>query len=250
MNPTMTVIIPTFNEAPNIHELLHRIAAATDPAETEIVVVDDSTDSTAAEVRRTAAELVCPVRLLVRPDPVGGLSGAVLEGFEAATGDWCVVMDGDLQHPPELLPALVATGRRAGADVVVASRYRSGGSNDGLAGSTRRITSLLATSAAKTMFPRALADCSDPMSGFFAVRRSAIDTSRLHPRGFKILLEVLALHRLSVAEEPFTFGERLAGESKATLQQGVSYFGQLLSLRMRSWRGIPAQPLTVEHQSA
>jgi dolichol-phosphate mannosyltransferase len=172
-----------------------------------------------------------PVRLIHREKGVGGLSGAVIEGIKASTSDWCLVMDGDLQHPPEMIPVLIETGDTTGADVVVASRHVKGGSNEGLNGLGRKLVSNGSTIATKAMFPISLRNVTDPMTGFFAVRRASVDIDTLKPRGFKILLEILSRGKLKVAEEPFIFGERFAGESKANFMQGIRFMMQLASLR-------------------
>jgi dolichol-phosphate mannosyltransferase len=140
-------------------------------------------------------------------------------------------MDGDLQHPPELIPLLVATGRQMAADVVVASRHVDGGSSGGLSGGVRRLVSHSSTMLTRAMFPKRLRDCTDPMTGFFAVRRSSIDVTALRPRGFKILLEILARQPLTVVEEPFVFAARNAGQSKADFRQGLRFLAQLAALR-------------------
>jgi dolichol-phosphate mannosyltransferase len=227
----LTVVVPTFNEAPNVAELVRQVTDAVDGLAAEILFVDDSRDETPDVIRAVAAVSTIPVRLIHRDEPVGGLSGAVREGLASSTAQWCVVMDGDLQHPPALIPALLATAVDEDADVVVASRYTSDGSAGGLANATRRIVSSVSTSVTRAMFPVRLADCSDPMTGFFAVRRTSVDLTRLQPRGFKILLEILARHRLTVAEIPFVFGERFAGESKASFSQGMRFLSQLAALR-------------------
>jgi dolichol-phosphate mannosyltransferase len=227
----LTVVVPTFNEAPNVAELVRQVTDAVDGLAAEILFVDDSRDDTPDVIRAVAASATIPVRLIHREEAVGGLSGAVREGLASSTATWCVVMDGDLQHPPALIPALLATATTEEADVVVASRYTSDGSAGGLANATRRLVSSVSTSITRAMFPVRLADCSDPMTGFFAVRRTSIDLTRLQPRGFKILLEILARHRLVVAEIPFVFGERFAGESKASFSQGMRFLSQLAALR-------------------
>ncbi|MBD8059620.1 glycosyltransferase family 2 protein [Cellulomonas sp. JH27-2] len=229
--PDLTVVVPTFNEAPNVAELVRQVADALDGVDAEVLFVDDSRDDTPDVIREVAATATIPVRLIHRDEPVGGLSGAVQAGLADSAAPWCVVMDGDLQHPPALIPALLATARAEDADVVVASRYTSDGSAGGLANATRRMVSSVSTSVTRAMFPVRLADCSDPMTGFFAVRREAVDLGRLQPRGFKILLEILARHRLRVAEIPFVFGERFAGESKASFAQGMRFLAQLAALR-------------------
>ncbi|WP_231384282.1 glycosyltransferase family 2 protein [Cellulomonas sp. URHD0024] len=227
----MTVIVPTFNESPNVGPLVELIEIALAGVDAEVLFVDDSTDDTPEAVARAARAARIPVRLLHRDEPVGGLSGAVVDGLVASASTWCVVMDGDLQHPPEIIPALLEAGRSSGADVAVASRYTGDGSSVGLAGVVRRLVSSVSTTLTRAMFPVRLADCTDPMTGFFAVRRDALDLDELHPRGFKVLLEILARNQLTVTEIPFVFGERHAGESKASFAQGFQFLAQLTSLR-------------------
>jgi dolichol-phosphate mannosyltransferase len=228
----VTVVVPTFNEGPNVAELVRRIDAATADLECSVLFVDDSTDDTPEIIAAVAAEASLPVRVIHRDAPAGGLSGAVVEGLRAAETEWAVVMDGDLQHPPEMLPVLLETGRESAADVVVASRYcGEGGDAGGLDGRWRHWASRASSALARSMFPIRLRNVTDPMTGFFAVRTGAIDLDALEPKGFKILLEILARNRLTVVEEPFVFADRYAGESKASLRQGMAYLRQLTSLR-------------------
>lgn len=134
---SVTLVIPTFNEAGNIAELLRRLAAALpDHLPCEVLFVDDSTDDTPAVIEKAAADHPFPVSVLHRETADGGLGGAVVEGVKRADTDWIVVMDADLQHPPHLVPELVGEGLRTGADLVVASRYISGGSRPGSPGAT------------------------------------------------------------------------------------------------------------------
>ncbi|WP_460756049.1 glycosyltransferase [Myceligenerans cantabricum] len=235
---TVTVVVPTFNEGPNVAELVRRLdeALAGMPGAC-VLFVDDSRDDTPSIIGRIAAGQAdhggIPVRMIHRETPEGGLSGAVVEGLRSVETEWAVVMDGDLQHPPELVPVLAARGADAGLDVVVASRYIGGGDPGGLDGYWRRVVSTVSALLARSMFPLRLRNVTDPLTGFFAVRLGSLDLDGLRPRGFKILLEVLARgsRSLSVGEEPFVFGERYAGRSKATLQMGVRYLEQLASLR-------------------
>ncbi|MFF0911844.1 glycosyltransferase [Microbacterium enclense] len=227
----LSVIVPTFNEGPNVAELVRRTTAALRGRAVEIVFVDDSTDDTPDIIRTVAATADVPVRLIHRDDPVGGLGGAVVEGFRAAASDRCVVMDGDLQHPPEIIADLLERAEMGDADVVVASRYIAGGTSDGLANAVRTTVSRASTLLTKAMFPKKLHNCSDPMTGFFLVDLRALDLESLRPRGFKILLEILARKQLRVAEVPFAFAPRFAGESKASLSQGMRFLTQLTMLR-------------------
>ncbi|MBL1081259.1 glycosyltransferase family 2 protein [Streptomyces actinomycinicus] len=229
----VTIVVPTFNESGNVRRLLQLITESV-PARLpcEVVFVDDSTDDTPEAIREAAQDCPFPVAVLHREEPVGGLGGAVVEGLKAAGSEWIVVMDGDCQHPPSLVPDLVATGERAGAELVVASRYIEGGSRAGLAGGYRVAVSRAATWLTKALFPRRLHGVSDPMSGFFAIRRSAVTPDVLRPLGYKILLELAVRSRpRRVAEVPFVFQDRFAGESKSTAKEGFRFLRHLAGLR-------------------
>lgn len=227
----LSVIVPTFNEGPNVAELVRRTTQALLGRDVEIIFVDDSTDDTPDIIRAVAAAAHVPVRLIHRDDPVGGLGGAVVDGIRAAAADYCVVMDGDLQHPPEVIAELLDRVEVGDADVVVASRYIAGGTSDGLANAVRTTVSRASTLLTKSMFPKKLHNCSDPMTGFFLIDRRSLDLEELHPRGFKILLEILARKQMRVAEVPFSFAPRFAGESKASFSEGMRFLTQLTMLR-------------------
>ncbi|MDT0142253.1 glycosyltransferase [Microbacterium sp. PRC9] len=228
----LSIVVPTYNEAPNIAELVRRITAAVqNRLDAEIIFVDDSTDATPDVIREVAASASLPVRLIHRDRPVGGLGGAVMEGFAAAEADACLVMDADLQHPPEEIPELWHRYSRGDVDVVIASRYAGGGTAGGLADRTRVMVSKASTAVTRAMFPIRLKDVSDPMTGFFLIDRRTIDAEQLRPRGFKILLEILARRPMRVAEIPFDFADRHAGESKASVRQGLHFLTQLTALR-------------------
>nr|WP_311246179.1 glycosyltransferase [Microbacterium sp. WCS2018Hpa-23] len=231
MGTPVTVIVPTFNERDNVAELVARTAVALAAYDAEILFVDDSSDDTAAEVERIAADAPLPVRVIHRADNTGGLGGAVVVGLEAAASDLCIVMDGDLQHPPELLPALLARHEEGEADVVAASRYIGGGDTSGLGTAMRFGVSRTATWLTRAMFPIRLARSSDPMTGFFLVDRTRLDLAALKPQGFKILLEILARTDLRIAEIPMEFAERRHGTSKASLRQGATFLAHLTRLR-------------------
>ena len=234
--PQLTVIIPTRNEADNVGPLLERLTAALSGTPAEIIFVDDSDDDTPDRVLDEGRGLDLPVRL-IRREPgqrAGGLSTAVVSGMKAARAPWALVMDADLQHPPEVVPQLFATARRQSVDLVVASRYAGHGSSTGLDGGTRRGSSRLATRVAKAAFPRRAARVSDPMSGFFAVRLAALDTERLRPYGYKILLELIVRNpHLRTAEVSFRFAPRHAGESKTSVREILHFGRHLARLRLQ-----------------
>ena len=227
----LTIIVPTFNEGPNVAELVRRASGAVRDIDAEILFVDDSTDDTARVIEQVAQTSAIPVRVLRRSKPEGGLGGAVIAGLRQAHADVCVVMDGDLQHPPEEIETLFARYQSTDADLVVASRYVGDGDSSGLAGQARVFVSRASTALTKAMFPRRLSGVTDPMTGFFLVDRRAIDIDALQPRGFKILLEILARNSLTVREIPFRFAERTAGESKAGMKEGLRFLTQLTALR-------------------
>ena len=230
----VSLVVPTRNEAGNISELLVRLGRLPAGVLGEVIFVDDSDDDTPAAIAYLAPSVDFPVSVIHREpgDRIGGLSGAVVEGFRRARGPWLGVMDADLPHPPEVLADLFAAGEAAPADIVCATRNVTGGGRDGL-GATRDLISKSFTTFARRAFPRRLRGVSDPMSGFFLVRRAALDPGALHPTGFKILLEILVrtpgLRRTEVGYE---FANRHAGDSKASLKQGVVYLRHLARLRL------------------
>ncbi len=206
--PVVSVVIPTRNEAANIGPLVGRINAALADTAFELCFVDDSDDST-AELLIELAHADPSVRCLLRQgaDRKGGLSTAVVAGLRMARGRYACVMDADLQHPPELVPVLLAEAER-GADLVVASRYAPGGSHEGLSGVVRRLVSRAATLVARLLFSEAR-QSSDPLSGFFLCRRALIDGIEFRPVGFKILLELLVcMPELRVVDVPMTQAAR------------------------------------------
>jgi dolichol-phosphate mannosyltransferase len=230
----ISVVVPTRNERENIGPLIDRLSACLPAQRSELIFVDDSTDDTPEVAAAAGQRASLPVLVMHRGpgERVGGLGGAVVAGMRLAEGRTVVVMDGDLQHPPETIPELIRPIDMDEADLVVASRYRDNGGADGLANRSRVGVSRLATRVTKAAFPRRLQDVSDPMSGFFAVRASSVDIDSLRPVGFKILLEAIARCRLRVAEIGFSFAPRYSGESKASLREGLRFANHLTRLRL------------------
>jgi len=153
--PDLTVVVPTRGEAENIGPLVDRVTAAAGTRRVEIVFVDDSDDDTPDEILRRACSARIPVRMVHR-DPAqrrGGLGGAVVEGLRTARAEWVVVMDGDLQHPPELAVRLADVGRTRALDLVVASRFVGGGDAHGLGSAARHTVSRGAAFVARSLFP-------------------------------------------------------------------------------------------------
>lgn len=230
--PEFTVVIPTYNEQDNVGELVRQLRAQMHGADAEVIFVDDSSDDTAAVVASAALGPGVPVKVIERSAAVGQLAGAVLVGILMARSPWVIVMDGDLQHPPEGVHLLMQQATSSAADVVIASRYMPGGGTPGLTGSLRRAISMASTVCAKGLFPMRLRRCSDPMTGFFAVRKSALRIDRRTPSGFKILLQLLLTNNLAISEVPLMLGPRAHGESKAGLTHGLRLARQLVSSRL------------------
>jgi glycosyltransferase involved in cell wall biosynthesis len=230
---TLTIVLPTRNESGNVEPLLRRIDAILPDVDVDVIFVDDSDDDTPETVERVGASSKRTVRLIHRPkeERGDGLGGAVVEGFKKSSAEWLLVMDADLQHPPELIEEMLQKALGENADLVLASRYRGSSPEQGL-GRLRVWISHALIAMARLLFPLRLKGVSDPLTGFFLVRRDAIDIARLRPHGFKILLEVLIRStRLRVAEVGFEFGKRYAGESKACTREALRYLRQLARLR-------------------
>lgn len=223
--PSVSVIVPTYREARNLPELIQRIdrVRVENGFALELIIVDDNSADGSEEF---IASLQYPwIRLIVRRAE-RGLSSAVIRGLESADNDVLVVMDADLSHPPEAIPALVER-LRAGADFAIGSRYVRGGSTDVSWGLFRWLNSKAATIMARS-FTRAR----DPMSGFFALRRAMFrQADQLNPIGYKIGLELLVKCRCQRIEEvPIHFSNRTRGESKLNLREQFRYLQHLARL--------------------
>ncbi len=234
----LSVVVPTRNEAPNIAVLVERLKGALYDfaGGWEVIFVDDSDDNTPEIVEALARSGDVRVRLLHRRRDArpGGLGGAVQEGFALAQGQVIAVMDADLQHPPEVLPALVAPALSGQAELVAASRYCKGGGTDGLDGPWRRFVSWSCRWLARRLVP-ASKPLEDPLSGLFALRRSVVEGAQLRPDGYKILLEVAARGNWRTATNiPYTFAERYAGNSNAGLREGLIFLRHLTRLAWTS----------------
>jgi dolichol-phosphate mannosyltransferase len=211
--PELSVIVPTFNERGNVSEVVSRLERCLQGEAWEVIFVDDdSTDGTAERVREIARcdpRVRCIQRIGRR-----GLSSACVEGMMSSSSPYLAVMDGDCQHDETILPRMLEALRAEEADVVVGSRYADGGGTGSWDGSRARM-SRFATLLSRAVIKH---DLSDPMSGFFAVRREVLERAvrSLSGVGFKILLDVIASSRepLRLKEVPYEFRTRHIGESK------------------------------------
>ncbi|MEM2757314.1 MAG: glycosyltransferase family 2 protein [Sulfolobales archaeon] len=222
----LSIIVPTYNERDNIEELIRRVGKSLDGVEYEVIVVDDNSPDGTAEVAEGLSKEF-PVRVVRRPSKLG-LASAVLEGFKASRGDYVVVMDADLQHPPELIPKMYEYALK-GYELVIASRYVFSGSVSGW-GFTRRLISKTAIILAKLLIPKTRG-VKDPLSGFFLIKRDSLVGVGLSPRGFKILLELLVKGRyVRVYEVPYHFSVRLRGKSKLSFKELMNYLLHVITL--------------------
>ena len=218
----MTVIIPTFNEGENIAAIIDAVNGVFQRSgiRGEILVVDDSSRDRTIPIVEEIAGRDGNVRLIVRKED-HGLSQSVVEGFSEAHSDILQVIDADFSHPPELIPRFYEA-IRGGADIAIGSRYMKGGDIEQWP-LKRRVISLGATAFGRMLFP----EVTDPVSGFFAVRREVVAGAPLAPRGYKILMEVLGRGRWhSFVEIPFVFKDREEGTSKLRLDTMVDYLRQ------------------------
>ena len=213
------MVTPTYNEAGSVSLLAKRLGAALAGRPFELIVVDDGSPDGTADIADALAPRL-PVRV-VRRAGKAGLASAVLAGFDAAAGDVLVVIDADLSHPPEVVPALI-DALESGADLAVASRYVSGGGTLDWPLS-RRIVSRVACMMGNVLVP-----VRDATSGFFALRRAAIDGVTLNAIGFKIGFEVIARARAKrIVEVPYVFRDRELGASKFGRREVGQYLMQL-----------------------
>jgi dolichol-phosphate mannosyltransferase len=234
INCYFSLIVPTYNEGKNVRSMVAQLTQMLDqacPENYEIIVVDDDSPDRTWEL---AADLMqdYPRLRVMRRETERGLATAVIRGWQAATGEVIGVIDGDLQHPPEVLAQLLGAIAQ-GADLAVASRHVEGGGISDW-GVVRRSLSRGAQLLGLVIAPTIVGRVSDPMSGYFLLRRSALAGVELDPKGYKILLEVIGRGQLAtIAEVGYVFQERQEGESKVTYQQYIDYIHHLVKLRSR-----------------
>lgn len=236
-------MVPTYNERSNIAELVRRLGDVLKGLRWEVVFVDDDSSDGTADLVRELARSDAHVRCLQR---IGrrGLSRAVIEGVLSTSSPLVAVMDADLQHDEQILPGMVARlrglhGDAQACDLVVASRYAPGGSTAGWDARRARMSRIATALTTK------LLDCrvSDPMSGYFLMRREVFEVAlrRLSGEGQKVLLDILSSQpsSLRLAEVPYTFRPRISGDSK--LDSAVVWEFTMLLLDKRLGRLLPAR---------
>ena len=221
----ISVIVPTYNERDNLDELVKRVTESCrrSSLEVEIVFVDDnSPDGTGDHAEEIAKSN--PVMVVHRAGKLG-LSSAVLDGVRVARGDVIVIMDADLSHPPEKIPEMVGKIMSGEGEVVIGSRYVSGGSVENWPFRRRLV------SKSATLLARGLTKVRDPMSGFIAFKKSVIEGASLNPVGYKIGLEILVKGTYTkVVEVPIHFANRKAGKSKLGGTEVLKYVDHVIML--------------------
>lgn len=234
----LSIVVPTYNERDRVENLVDEVCAVFRARRlaAELVIVDDnSPDGTGALADRLADRY--PLRVVHRSGKLG-LGTAVIDGFRVASSDILGVMDADLSHPADVVPGMLGILHATSSDMVVASRYIAGGGSKNWS-ALRLLLSRFACVLAAPVTP-----VRDATSGFFLVRRAAIEGVNIAAGGFKICLELLVRGRIrSVAEVPYVFVGRTAGESKMNLREATGYLKQLLDLcAVRFAKGAPPRP--------
>lgn len=232
--PRIAIVLPTFNEAGNIEAMIELIDAALAGIEWEAIIVDDWSKDRTAAIAADIARRDPRVRL-IRRFGRRGLASAIIEGALATTAPVVAVIDADRQHDETILPRLLDEIERGGADIAIGTRYADGGSlGEWTVG--RALLSRIATGLTRSL---ALCMVSDPMSGFFAVRQSALVEAlpRMSNVGYKVLLDLLASSPtpLAVREVPYTFRCRIAGESKLDSTVAFEFLLLILDKLTRGW---------------
>ena len=227
----ISIIIPTYNEAKNIERMIKEISLILNKEDYEIIVADDNSPDGTSKIVKSLEKKI-PVRLLLRLKDKG-LANSVIAGFKFAKGDIYGVIDADFSHPPATLKDMIKKMEETNADMIVASRLVKGGGTEGWP-KQRQVTSYLAG-----LLARPITFVKDPMSGYFILKKEVIENVELIPRGYKILLEILAKGKYKkVVEVPFIFKDRTAGESKLTMKVNLLYIRQLMHLywyKLRKW---------------
>lgn len=223
-NLIVSVILPTYNESDNLRVIVPMISGVFERENIrgEIIVVDDnSPDGTAREARLLEEKF--PVMVHLR-EGERGLATAVIKGFGFSKGDICVVMDADMSHPVEKIPEMINPIIRGECDATVGSRYTCGGGCDDWPIRRKFI------SKTAGILARGLVKLSDPTSGFMAIRRKLLESVKLDPIGWKIVLEVIVKTKARFREVPIVFAERQFGRSKLNMKVQKEYLLHLLRL--------------------
>ncbi|QLH05828.1 glycosyltransferase [Nitrosopumilus ureiphilus] len=221
----ISIILPTYNESKNIWGILEHIQKYI-PKDlmTETIVVDDNSPDDTAKIAEdyfhSIKEKTSHTISVIKRNAKKGLSSAILNGIQEASGNTIIVMDSDFSHPPNIIPKMIDTLKQTSCDIVIASRYIKGGSIQGWP-FKRKLMSKIATGIAKKGLK---IESHDPMSGFFAFKKNIIDGLKFDAIGYKMLLEILVKTKgAKIQEVPYTFTDRKAGSSKLGASTVLDY---------------------------
>lgn len=234
----LSIVLPTYNESENIVPIVQHLTSLLNPVlrkDYELIVVDDNSPDRTWEIAESIVSKYPNLRVIRRTEE-RGLSTAAIRGWQVARGEILGIIDADLQHPPEvLLKMLLLLKKNPKVDLVVASRHvEEGGVSEW--SFIRRVLSRGAQILGLIILPEVIGRVSDPMSGYFLVRRNAIANQNLSPLGYKILVEVLGRGSIrNIAEVGYVFQERQVGNSKVSWKQYVEYLRHLVRLRITLW---------------
>lgn len=223
----ISIVVPTYKEAENLPHVTKAIANAFAGRDWryEILFIDDDSQDGSEEICARLSE-TDPVRIVVRKGE-RGLATAVIHGIEISAGDIVVVMDADLSHPASAIPEMVERLQTGQSDFVLGSRYVEGGTIHDDWSLFRKLNSII-----PSLLARPLCHLEDPMSGFFAIRRTDMpESSLLSPIGYKIALEIFVKGKFQQASEvPIHFADRQYGESKLSLKEQLNFLRHLVRL--------------------
>lgn len=222
----LSILIPTYNEKDNIEPLVRALSNIIKQKYEIIIVDDNSPDNTAAVVRKLS-ESHPNLRLLKRKQKQG-LSKAIVAGVDVAKGEEILVMDGDLSHPPEAVPKLAASLQEY--DLVIGSRLIKGGGVKNWP-FHRKLISKGAETIARLLITT---DCSDPLSGFFAIKKSVFKKTNIRTQGYKILLNILVDNPgIRIIEVPYTFKDRHKGKTKLGNKEIIEYILDIIRIKCK-----------------
>ena len=221
----VSIILPTYNESKNIGNILEHIQKSVPKGiSAETIVVDDNSPDNTAKIAEeyfsSIKERTTHTINVIKRKAKNGLSSAILNGIQQASGNTIIVMDSDFSHPPQIIPKLIDTLKQTSCDIVIASRYVSGGSIQGWP-FKRKLMSKIATTIAKKGLG---VEQKDPMSGFFAFKKNILEGLKFDAIGYKMLLEILVKTKgVKIQEIPYVFTDRKAGSSKLGASTVIDY---------------------------
>jgi len=229
----LAIVIPVRNEVAALPHVIAGLVQTLGKLDYRIIVIDDGDDNTPEMINQIHINSLTFIRRSVGEQ--NGLAGAVIAGFTLATDStYIATLDGDGQHPPGIIHRMISKAVNDGDDMVIASRYISGGSTVGLDGKFRKFYSTFLQTLPRVLFSEKVGSVTDPLSGCFLIKTECLRLDLLRPIGWKISLEVLLSSSINrYGEIGYEFQDRIGGKTKANFKVGIDYFRQLVSLLVR-----------------